>query len=465
MPLSRPDPDELLAGAPGESDRRRCPPRGRPRAAGHDRPGELELAPDAGALLASKLRAGGLSARGLHKVTRVARTVAALAGADDRVLRPRLRSAVAAGRPRRGGGMSTGDASGPPSGGVCRRAGIPAVDGARPSARAVGGGAARDRMGAGDARGRCVRARRRTAPGNGTPRSAFGCSWPGSRRTLQRLEDDPQAPALLFCLGDPAVLGDAPTVALVGTRAPTRYGIGVAAQFGADLSAAGVSVVSGLALGIDGAAHEGACGAGAPPVGVVAGGLDHPYPRRHERLWERVASSGVIVSESPAGVPTEKWRFPVRNRLLAALSDVVVVVESRHHGGSRHTVDAAIDRGVPVGAVPGSIRSATSEGTNALLADGAFPVCSSGDILVALALTGASVAVPRQAAGRGSPPPPPDPPQGLDRRVYDTLTPDPSSLDELVRVTGIDLAELCGSLERLAQAGLARDAGGWWERA
>ncbi len=168
-----------------------------------------------------------------------------------------------------------------------------------------------------------------------------------------RLADDPRAPAVLFCLGDPAALTEGPTVALVGTRAPTRYGIGVAAQFGADLAAAGVSVVSGLALGIDGAAHEGACGAGAPPIAVVAGGLDHVYPRRHERLWERVASTGVIVSESPAGVPTEKWRFPVRNRLLAALSDVVVVVESRHHGGSRHTVEAAMDRGVPVGAVPG----------------------------------------------------------------------------------------------------------------
>jgi DNA processing protein len=278
----------------------------------------------------------------------------------------------------------------------------------------------------------------------------------------ERLADDPQAPVLLFCLGDPAVLGEAPTAALVGTRAPTRYGIGVAAQFGADLSAAGVSVVSGLALGIDGAAHEGACGAGAPPVAVVAGGLDHPYPRRHERLWERVASSGVIVSESPAGVPTEKWRFPVRNRLLAALSDVVIVVESRHHGGSRHTVDAAIDRGIAVGAVPGSIRSATSEGTNALLADGAFPVCSAGDILVALALAGASVAVPQKAAGRRSPSP--ELPQGADRLIYDALTADPSPLDELVRVTGIDLAELCGSLERLAQAGLVRDAGGWWER-
>ncbi len=277
-----------------------------------------------------------------------------------------------------------------------------------------------------------------------------------------RLADDPQAPAVLFCLGDPTALRGAPTVALVGTRAPTRYGIGVAAQFGADLSAAGVGVVSGLALGIDGAAHEGACGAGAPPVGVVAGGLDRPYPLRHERLWERVASSGVIVSESPAGVATEKWRFPVRNRLLAALSDAVVVIESRHHGGSRHTVDAAVDRGVPVGAVPGSIRSATSEGTNALLADGAFPVCSAADILIALSLIGASVAAPLEVAGRPSSRAASDP--GRDRQVYDALTADPSPLDELVRATGLDLAELCGGLERLAQAGLARDAGGWWER-
>ena len=102
-------------------------------------------------------------------------------------------------------------------------------------------------------------------------------------------------------------------------------------------------------------------------------------------------------------MPTEKWRFPVRNRLLAALSDVVVVVESRHHGGSRHTVDAAMDRGIPVGAVPGSIRSATSEGTNALLADGAFPVCSTGDILIALALGGAAVSIAAGGAGRRGP--------------------------------------------------------------
>jgi len=282
-------------------------------------------------------------------------------------------------------------------------------------------------------------------------------SWPA------RLVDDPQAPAVLFCLGDPSALDGAPTVALVGTRAPTRYGIGVAAQLGTDLSGAGVSVVSGLALGIDGAAHEGACGAGASPIGVVAGGLDDPYPRRHARLWERVAEHGVIVSESPAGVRTEKWRFPVRNRLLAALSDVVVVVESRHHGGSRHTVDAAVARGIPVGAVPGSIRSATSEGPNALLADGAFPVCSAGDILVALSLEGATVPVPASA----STPPRrrrPGPTSGTDLRVYEALTPDPVALDDLARVTGLDVSALCGALERLALAGVALDVGGWWQR-
>jgi DNA processing protein len=285
---------------------------------------------------------------------------------------------------------------------------------------------------------------------------------PGQPGYPQRFAEDPQYPAVLFCLGDPAVLEGTPTVALVGTRSPTRYGIGVAAQLGADLAAAGVSVVSGLALGIDGAAHEGACAAGAPPIGVVAGGLDDPYPQRHARLWQRVAEHGAIVSESPAGVRTEKWRFPVRNRLLAAMSDVVVVVESRHHGGSRHTVDAAVGRGVPVGAVPGSIRSAASEATNALLGDGAFPVCSVGDILVALSLAGTPASVSSTGVDVG--PSNGQPAAAEDHRVYDALSPDPCSLEDLARATGFELPTLCGSLERLAQAGLAEDIGGWWLR-
>jgi len=278
----------------------------------------------------------------------------------------------------------------------------------------------------------------------------------------QRLVDDPTAPPVLFCKGSPGVLNSVPTVALVGTRAPTRYGVGVAAQLGADLSAAGVSIVSGLALGIDGAAHEGACGAGAPPIGVVAGGLDDPYPRRHARLWSRVSGHGAIISESPARTPTERWRLPVRNRLLAAMSDAVVVVESRHSGGSRHTVEAALATGKPVGAVPGSIRSIASEGTNALLADGAFVVSSAGDVLVALGLRGIDPPIARRrspSAAVAKPAP------GEETRVYDALTADPTSLDELVRLTHLDFPALCGALERLARDGLARDVGGWWERA
>jgi DNA processing protein len=296
--------------------------------------------------------------------------------------------------------------------------------------------------------------------------------WHGGPGYPSRLENDPEAPAVLFCQGDPTAVSTHPTVALVGTRSPTRYGIGVAAQFGADLAALGVAVVSGLALGIDGAAHEGATASGAPPIAVVAGGLDDPYPRRNARLWARVAEQGAVFSESPAGVRTEKWRFPVRNRLLAMLSDVVVVVESRHRGGSLYTVEAAAARGIPVGAVPGSIRSPTSEGTNQLLADGCFPVCGIDDILTALALRGVLLpagpggsgtgATSGRATGPGAEPP--GDYSGPDRVLFDALSPDPVSLDHLARVTGLELAALCGGLERLARDGVARDIGGWWER-
>jgi DNA processing protein len=280
-----------------------------------------------------------------------------------------------------------------------------------------------------------------------------------------RLFKYPQPPPVLFCLGDPATLRTAPTVAIVGTRAATRYGLGVAAQFGTELSAAGVSVVSGLALGIDGAAHEGGCAGadGAPPIAVVAGGLNTPYPGRHFRLWQRVAERGAVVSESPAGVPTERWRFPVRNRLMAALSDVVVVVESRHGGGSRYTADAALERGIPVGAVPGSIRSATSEGTNALLSDGAFPVCSVADILMALSREGA-ILRPRSPHPNDRPDEENEPDLGEDASLYGELSQEPSSMEDLLERTGLEMAELCAGLQRLARVGLARDLGGWWER-
>jgi DNA processing protein len=153
------------------------------------------------------------------------------------------------------------------------------------------------------------------------------------------------------------------------------------------------------------------------------------------------------------------------------LSDVVVVVESRHRGGSMYTVAAAAERGTPVGAVPGSIRSPASEGTNSLLADGCFPVCTVADILTALSLRG--IAIPNShpsvpgAEMRGGPAPAPAQISDLgpdDRALFEKLSPDPTSLDQLVRLTGLPFATLCGGLERLSQAGLADDLGGWWVR-
>ena len=323
------------------------------------------------------------------------------------------------------------------------------------------------------------------------------------------LADDPEAPELLFFLGDLSAAATPARVAVVGTRSATRYGLGVAAQLGAELAAAGVAVLSGLALGIDGAAHEGACaaraagGAAGRPVAIVAGGLDDPYPRRHAGLWRRVAGAGTVLSECPAGVGNETWRFPLRNRLLAALAQVVVVVECHARGGSLHTVAAADRRARPVGAVPGSIRSPASCGTNGLLADGAFPVRDTADVLTALSLEGASLefggpargaapGAPGSAAGRptsrhpfdasplgaavaegpGATPPggaltqPPEAAQErTGRSVEQALEWEPSSLDQLLRRTRLPLAELAAELERLVTDGRVEEiAGGWWVR-
>src|SRR5947207_3064803 len=204
------------------------------------------------------------------------------------------------------------------------------------------------------------------------------------------LADDHEAPAVLFSVGDLSAL-DGPRVAIIGSRRCTRYGRDVAFDLGRDLARAGVRVVSGLALGIDGAAHLGVLAAGggaAPPVAVVGSGLDVVYPRAHARLWSQVAEAGVVLSEAPLGARPEAWRFPARNRILAALADVVVVVESRAKGGSFHTVQAADLRGVPVMAVPGPVRSPVSCYTNELLVTGSPPARDIDDVLVALDLIG-----------------------------------------------------------------------------
>jgi DNA processing protein len=266
---------------------------------------------------------------------------------------------------------------------------------------------------------------------------------------------DPEPPALLFSRGHLCAL-DRPRVAIVGTRRCTWAGRSIAAELGAGLAAAGVCVVSGLALGIDGAAHRGALAAGAaPPVAVVGTGLDVVYPRRNADLWQAVATAGAVLSEYPLGTRPEPWRFPARNRLVAGLADVVVVVESHARGGSLHTVTAALERDVTVMAVPGPVRGPASAGTNALLVAGAAPVRDTEDVLVALGLDSA-------AAGRGARVEGPD----LDpdeAQLLADLQQAPATVEQLAQRLDRSLPAVAVDLAHLEGRGLVVASGGWWE--
>lgn len=273
-----------------------------------------------------------------------------------------------------------------------------------------------------------------------------------------RLAKDPKPPNRLFGVGDPELLADGVArVGIVGARRCTSYGRDIARKFGRQLSAFGVSVVSGLARGVDGAAHEGALRApdGAPPIGVVASGLDVVYPPEHLRLWESVGQRGCLITEAEFGAEPERWRFPERNRIIAALSDIILVVEAHATSGTRHTVDAAIERGVPVMAVPGPVGSGASEGANQLLREGCAPACEVDDVLTALGLERAS-STPL--------PDPRQPPEPGDEPVLAALDWGPTSLDTLLTRTGLGPGAVTVALYRLLAGGWARTTDGWWER-
>ena len=269
------------------------------------------------------------------------------------------------------------------------------------------------------------------------------------------LADDVEPPAILFAQGSVDVLAG-PAVAIVGTRRCTTYGSSTAWELARGLAGKGVRVVSGLALGIDAAAHAGALAADeAPPVGVVATGLDVVYPARNRALWREVAHRGLLLSEAAPGTRPERWRFPSRNRIIAALAQVVVVVESPERGGSMYTVTEALRRDRVVMAVPGPITSRSSAGTNKLLAEGAAPVLGVDDILVALGME----ARPTDVADHRPRP------SAHDQRVLDACGWEPSTVDHLALRTGLGLGELLRSVELLVATGwIADDGSGWLRR-
>ena len=279
----------------------------------------------------------------------------------------------------------------------------------------------------------------------------------------ERLLDDIAPPAVVFWQGSLAGL-DRPTVAIVGTRNATRLGFETASRLAVELVDRGISVVSGLALGIDGAAHRAVVErtGGGVPIGVVATGLESTYPRRHQRLHRQVAGAGLLLSESPIGSEPHRWRFPARNRIIAGLSDAVVVVESRSAGGSMLTAAEAVARNRTVLAVPGHPTSAAAAGTLDLIADGAVPVRDITDVLVAIGLGGMQPIAGPEAVTVPAPEVPVSP---LARRLLDQLDPNPMTLGELVLASVAGLDETSAALLELEQAELVVRSGAWFERA
>jgi DNA processing protein len=311
----------------------------------------------------------------------------------------------------------------------------------------------------------------------------------------EQLRDLPDPPAVIHVAGDAAALAADGAVAVVGARRATDYGLTVAHELGAALAATGVTVVSGLALGVDSAAHAGVVGAPrarraraadspsasgaaeAPdqaaedadepseepddagrrgaPVAVLAGGADRPYPASKRRLYQAVRASGAVVSEMPPGLGVHRWAFVARNRLIAALARVVVVVEATERSGSLTTADLGAELGRTVAAVPGRATCTLAAGTNALIRDGAVLVRGPADVLEALAeLTGARYE--RRP-----------PPQRLDptlRRLLELIGEGYSTLPMLAG-EGFEARVVLAALGELESLGLVRRGfGGRYER-
>ena len=285
--------------------------------------------------------------------------------------------------------------------------------------------------------------------------AGIGVAVRGSPAYPPALVDDDDPPAILFWRGDIDALAGA-RVAIVGTRRATRYGIDVANSLASELSLAGVAVVSGLALGIDGAAHAGSISVdGAPPIAVVGCGLDTVYPRANRALWSKVVERGVIVSEYPLGAPAVAWQFPARNRIIAALADVVVVVESQATGGALGTAVEAARRGRPVFAVPGPVTAPSSVGTNQLLHDGCAPARDALDVLVALGREPGA----RRAATERRPAPVGDAATVLGALPWQVV-----AVEHLVIATGLALGEVVLALDALERDGWIVQRAGWIER-
>ncbi len=262
---------------------------------------------------------------------------------------------------------------------------------------------------------------------------------------LRAIHDPPQG---LFVRGaaEPALLART-SVAIVGARACSAYGAEVARMLGRELAAAGLVVVSGLARGVDAAAHRGALEAGGATVAVLGCGIDRDYPVAHAGLAREICASGLVVSEYAPGVEPAPWRFPARNRIITGLARATVVVEARERSGALITADLALEEGREVLACPGEITSALSAGTNHLLRLGATPLTRVEDVFEAFGLE-RTVAVSPPTLSTAA------------QQVLERLADAPAGIDELARATALGAADLAVALTELELAGVVAGADG-----
>ena len=249
---------------------------------------------------------------------------------------------------------------------------------------------------------------------------------------LLREISDP--PAVLYYRGDPELL-QTDCIAMVGSRSSSSYGNRTALTLAKKLSASGVTIVSGLALGVDAETHRGALAVNGQTIGVLGCGIDVVYPRQHAQLFQEIGERGLIISEYPLGTQPEGFRFPARNRIIAGISKGVVVVEAARKSGSLITAQMALDFGREVYGVPGQVDSYKSEGVHALLQQGAKLVQSEHDILEDI-VAGGYPAQPPDSPGAGLPMLTKEA-----RKLLAVIEPYPLGREEILRKSGLEIGQ------------------------
>jgi DNA processing protein len=240
-------------------------------------------------------------------------------------------------------------------------------------------------------------------------------------------------------------------VAVVGTRRVSTYGRQVAEEIGSYLASNGVTVVSGLARGVDAIAHQSALKAGGRTIAVLGCGVDRIYPPEHTQLAERIMANGAILSDYPIGTPPDASNFPPRNRIISGLSMATVVVEAGETSGALITAQFALDQGREVFAVPGNILAIQSKGTNKLIAEGARPLLSVHDLLDVLNLTRVTEQRESRMVLLGD---------ETEKKLMGVLTQEPLHMDEIQIQTGLPIDRVSATLAMMELKGMVRQVGG-----